>query len=386
MYSDNIKQLMAQAFEIGSLAYQTGPVKCWLKQIRVDQLDKRSRLILAECFPDFDGQFAVSEFYQSSGYEFEYSKYRTLRTKTGRLRRYAGDETLPGGRYHSICQDASGNDGGTLVWELMSYWGNQSRMFPELIDSTVHVSLANKLRETIPNLDRPFLMLKYREISEISDQGIILGDSTAIVLPLTIQEVVLDSVVDLRLPVVQDFFSNVLGRLEAALGMTGNFSDGKVVTQTLKEAPADFRELLPTLLSPQPGGSTFLDAIGAICRNSGVKGLVFPSSRLDSNIEYVRSEGIKTFSGWNFVDYRDSPYVAPKVLLELLGLQVQWLQPYEVGIQIEWEEDSERRAWKVIGAEKGERQRYGLEWQIMAGQKRLSPSWNPWFAARQQNT
>lgn len=159
--------------------------------------------------------------------------------------------------------------------------------------------------------------------------------------------------------------------------MTGNFSDGKVVTQTLKEAPADFRELLPTLLSPQPGGSTFLDAIGAICRNSGVKGLVFPSSRLDSNIEYVRSEGIKTFSGWNFVDYSgDSPYVAPKVLLELLGLQVQWLQPYEVGIQIEWEEDSERRAWKLSVQKKGERQRYGLEWQIMAGQKRLSPSWN----------
>lgn len=90
--------------------------------------------------------------------------------------------TFPGGTYHSICQDASGNDGGYFsLGTYLVIWGNQSRMFPELIDSTVHVSLANKLRETIPNLDRPFLMLKYREISEISDQGIILGDWTVIV-------------------------------------------------------------------------------------------------------------------------------------------------------------------------------------------------------------
>src|SRR3954463_13664151 len=40
----------------------------------------------------------------------------------GRFRRYAGGRDLPAGKYFSVCHDESGNSGGTLCYELMSYW------------------------------------------------------------------------------------------------------------------------------------------------------------------------------------------------------------------------------------------------------------------------
>ena len=36
-------------------------------------------------------------------------------------RRYDGDRTLPHGRYHTVCRDAEGDDGGTLGRELKFY-------------------------------------------------------------------------------------------------------------------------------------------------------------------------------------------------------------------------------------------------------------------------
>jgi hypothetical protein len=36
-------------------------------------------------------------------------------------RRYAGDDTLPGGRYATICTNADGDDGGTLAREMRFY-------------------------------------------------------------------------------------------------------------------------------------------------------------------------------------------------------------------------------------------------------------------------
>ncbi len=149
MSAEHIKELTTQAFLIGDLAQQCGPATFWVKQLKVDKIDERSRKLLAQCFPGFDGMAAVSKFYKQSGVRFEVTSKGTLRTETGRLRRYAGNKELPGGRYYSVCKDSSGNDDGTMVFELMSYWSSESKKFPELIDSTVHIEAAKSYRQTI---------------------------------------------------------------------------------------------------------------------------------------------------------------------------------------------------------------------------------------------
>jgi hypothetical protein len=379
---DNLRSLLERSFTVGELGYRTGPFGGWIKQLSVDQLDERSRKVLDECFPEFAGFQRVAQFYRSGGIELELTPKGTTRTDTGRLRRYAGDETLSGGRYYSVCSDASGDDGGTLVWELMSYWSAASLKFPQLVDSTVHVDAARNLRRAMPHLDRPFLMLTAHDIRRVASEGIKLGDSVAVIMPLTIQKVRIDSVVDLRLPVVQDFFADVLGRLEADFGRAGNAAyRGGGSNFTLKRAPESFAALLPTLLTPRPGGTTFHDAIGALCRNAGAAGLVFPSARRDVHVN-AGDGAVRGFSGWNFVDYRNAPDVRPEVILQNLGLQMNWLRPEHVGITVDWTDDGMRRRWRVSGAEAGERRRYDLEWEVMAGSRTPSPGWTTWFAAR----
>jgi hypothetical protein len=77
---------------------------------------------------------------------------------------------LPGGRYVSVCDDESGADGGTLVWEMMSYWTSRAKFFPELIDSTVHINAAQELRRMHPDVfgTADFLVLGASEIRSVT--------------------------------------------------------------------------------------------------------------------------------------------------------------------------------------------------------------------------
>ncbi len=235
-------------------------------------------------------------------------------------------------------------------------------------------------------LIRHFLVLKATDIVSFDKNEIKLGDSTAIILPLEIYQLELTRAVDLRLPVIQDFFTFIFARLETVYGLGGyNKMGGEAMNVMQKKELPDFKSLLPTLVTPQPGGTSFLDFIGAICRNCEVDGLIFPSARRDVFVEHLKDHGIQSFSGWNFVDYRAAGAVDATTVLELLGLQVQWLTANHVGVQIEWDDTKLHRRWRVHGAENGERNRYRIEWEIMMGQKVPNPSWTPWFAGRERN-
>ena len=386
MNEELIKQLMEFAFALPVVADDIGPLRAWTKQLRVDTLDTKSRETLDACFPAFEGLRRTAKSQADSGIKVDRTSRGAYRVATGRHRRYAGDETLPGGCYYSICNDSSGNDDGTLVWELMSYWDNTSTKFPSLLDSTVHTDDAVPYRLLYPHLaEREFLMVTVRDIVSVNSEGIRLGETEKVFVPLSIEEVEINFVMDLRHPLMQDCVAQVLGSLEAILGSQGMLLDG-IRHHNLKDPPGDFATLLPTLISPHPGGTMFHDAIGALCRSAQGNGLVFPSARKDVFVSSRRDGKIESFSGWNFVDYRRAPPMNPDVAVSLLGSQIQWLTPASIGIDLEWRDDGDRREWKVSGAEAGERRRYDLEWMIKAGTMSPLSDKSPYFAARERRT
>lgn len=327
----------------------------YVKQIKVSNLDNRTRKLIDECFPHFSGNQEIADSLSKGGFKIGMYSKGSHPVASGRMRRFAGGANLSGGRYYSLCGDSSGYDGGTLVWELMSYWNAGSKWFPELIDSTVHKDADTKLRKQIPWLDKPYLMLRAYEIIKSAKTEMWLGKAVAIVMPLEIAKVEIHNVVDLRLPGTQDWFCEFFGHLEADAGERGTGPDQKIVI--IKDAPKSFKDMLPTLLTPSPGGTSFHDAVGAWLRNHDVNGLVFPSARRNVNVR-SRADIVEKHDGWNFVLYHGSPSTDYDTLF---GLQPHWLSEREVGIKIIWKDSDSRREWSVKGAEEGERRWYDLE-------------------------
>ena len=105
-----VMKLYEQAFKF--LCESARPLRATVKQICTAKLDSRSRDLLDACFPDFRGQQEVSDWFAGGGVEWEITSTGTKPTTKGRLRRFAGDNSLEGGRYYSVCRDDNGNDGG----------------------------------------------------------------------------------------------------------------------------------------------------------------------------------------------------------------------------------------------------------------------------------
>jgi len=68
-------------------------------------------------------------------------------------RRYAGDNTLPRGRYYSLANDDSGDDSGTMLYELMAYCYPKEPGLTEIWDLTLphHYKIINDLFKQVTN-------------------------------------------------------------------------------------------------------------------------------------------------------------------------------------------------------------------------------------------
>lgn len=373
---------------VGSFAFLTNsarPLRATLKQVSTAQLDLRSRDVLDACFPGFRGQQEMADWLARGGITDEITSTGTVPSAAGRLRRFAGDASLPGGRYFSVCRDTLGNDGGTLVWELMTYWNAMAGAFPGLVDSTVDLDPPTdaKVRADIPRLgNRPFLLLKASKVNSATAERIELGDTIAAFLPLAVTHTDIDHVIDLRLPETQDGFAETLGFLESVMGWIGP-------QVFVKERPTTFLEILPTLITPRPGGTAFHQSVGVLCRMAGVDGLVFPSARRNVYVTSRRNGEVQSCDGWNFVDYRNAGIhlaadseEGTQQLMRMFGRQIKWLRDTDVGVRIDWQDDGTQRTWRVSGAEEGERRRYDIEWEIRRRVRTPSPMWTTWFAGR----
>ncbi len=90
----------------------TTTVDLWLKRVAVDSLSELGREALDTAFPGFE----LSEDYLVPD-EFEGHRLHIRRE-----RRFGGDANLSSKRYFTVCNDSSGNDHGTLVYELYAYY------------------------------------------------------------------------------------------------------------------------------------------------------------------------------------------------------------------------------------------------------------------------
>ena len=164
----------------------------------------------------------------------------------------------------------------------------------------MHVNEARELRTQYPHRlgTAHFLLLGVAEVQSVvlrdGQVAIELGDQIAKILPLKVTEIDAASVLDLRLPDAQRWFTEYFGGLEVESGRRNDHG-----IRTIKETPESLRDILPTLVTPTPGGTTFHQAVGAWLRANGVFGLVFPSARRNGSL-HVTTDGVVLTGGTSF--------------------------------------------------------------------------------------
>ncbi len=255
-----------------------------------------------------------------------------------KLPRRFGGYALPSGRYHTVCSDEVGDDGGTLIDELRAYRDPTVSGMVEVADFGLG-SFAIVVGDRSYKYDRtqevavmfhepqrvgPILELLEHEMLESVD-----GPQAAMVrFPYRVAAVELSRVVDLRDPATRAWFAdqfskptdtwvwreNIPGKekLYPAITVRSMYdrSDGPA------PVPKTFEDMLPTLLNPVRGGgdaawgSTTLMGIGEWLRNRDVEALIYPSARCDVYVEYENGR-LVGFGGWNLVDFRPDPDEQP---------------------------------------------------------------------------
>jgi hypothetical protein len=270
-------------------------------------------------------------------------------------RRYSGGDLLadlPRGRYHTVANDPSGNDAGTLVAELSAYADPfragvvmaRDLAFPlYLQDFREFVPDAHAKRSVAvsfffwPDVESPFLAKlpnSARQSLPRVDQG--LGWTMSFIeVPYLVEQVEIPNVVDLRQLRAQEW----LIREWAPNNIT--FRMGSPPEKT-----ATFARMLPGLLWPDRGGHDLTDWIGLYCQTHGVAAIVFPSARCNSRA-FQKNRSLVGHMGWNLVDLRDVPPPLTVPKFEMAGdLPDQTVR----GARVTYEPEGEwAGSWKVDG-------------------------------------
>lgn len=269
-------------------------------------------------------------------------------------RRFAGVmESLPRGRYYSVCLDEHGNDNGTLVAELSAY---RARNCPgvevfdlhmpdqydlveaacEAIDEGVQVSGFVVNLEPHQSAPNP-ITRKLVERGLIARSGLDL--TVSVVVPVVIEHKRIEKVFDLR-------------QLETQRWLVEFLPPGDdVFRMPMADKCTSFTEMLPSFMNPELGGEEFTVAFGSWLQTVGANGLVFPSARTDIYCSFKYGK-LAHFSGWNFVDYRsDKAHFKKDTLPVYLG---KWspgfLKDGNVQIVVASPDDRENLgSWRIEG-------------------------------------
>lgn len=230
-------------------------------------------------------------------------------------RRYDGDRTLPHGRYYTVCKNAEGDDGGTLGRELKFY--KDARIAEGHIE--VYDPVVDGQRDMI---DRLGMDTSARErivinlVPFVQPTNITVPRSIHLSLPVEIQEMRVDQVLDLRRPAALDWLFRTVPNLHIILN---DKAERQPCFPFRKELSAT-AQLFPSLIDQQRGGGNFDKLVGLFLRQIGVAGLVFPSARSDAFTRVANGEP-EDFHGWSFVDYRDAPQ---QQIVAFFELRPEW--------------------------------------------------------------
>jgi len=339
----------------------------WLKQIDVDELNPVGQIALDRGFPLFLSWVDFSEdtahnVMTRRGYGMS-AFYRPPRT-----RRYAGDDTLPRGRYYTVCRNSRGDDGGALIGELYAYYRVHTAGVVAIVDSADEKSI-HQMRESgfwkLPPLQTPFIGVLFAPWQNTANPIAKLFDveppnTLSVLLPLTIRQTRIDRVLDLRQPEAARWFAYYFSRLVVD---TRTDADPKWIRCCPNRPPLESIEaMLPTLLTQEQGGGLFCQMAGSWLRQHGVNALVYPSARNDVRVE-VMDGAVVDSSGWNLVDYRAAAVPRLRLFFDItnyweekvrvgLGLGVGELadkDPY-MAARVEYVSEGPRAgSWRVLG-------------------------------------
>ncbi len=301
----------------------------WIKQVDTDRIQPLAEAALQAGLPlFFDLNTPPEELLQvmsAAGAQ----RSGPVRRRT---RRFAGDELLPRSRYYTLATDESGDDRGTLLREMWTYSHIARTGKIELID-TVDPAAPQRLQQL--GIERPlassillvFLPGPQAGLSPFLTSNGLPQRVTAFPIPVRLTHERIENVVDLRLPDTADRFAKTVSQavLQVAAPKLGG-------TAYLKcwpfRAPLEtFQQLLPAMLTQELGGGVLSVAVGAMLRQAGVNGLVFPSARNDPYV-HLKDGVVGISGGWNFVDYRAAP--APKQMV-VLDVDRSWPDKVRLG-------------------------------------------------------
>ncbi len=306
----------------------------WIKQLRLDMLEEKSKAFLKFAFPEFSQELGEASPKIFSPIQ-DYSE--------GRLRRYSGSTKLPVNSYFTISQNNKGDDGGTLAAELMSYNNTTSNVAVWITDPSVPNHGNRTVRSYIRSQfdDQPCLSVSIAEIIDINERPVKLGPQFNLIVPILVSKVHATEVIDLRIPKVQNWFWKTFGTLESKM---------RDYIGYVKLKPNGFEEMLPTLLHPAPGGIAFHHAVGAWLSTQGVGALIYPSARRDVHVSYKNSE-VVSFYGWNLVGLGGNHKISESFEFGHLG---SWLSNDDISINLNWKDSDNERTWSVSGIEERE--------------------------------
>jgi hypothetical protein len=223
-------------------------------------------------------------------------------------RRFAGDATLPRGRYFSVSIDDAGWDGHTLLHEISAYLTGST--YPGLV-SFFDTSMANTMEllgilAEIPkknfkalDLSLPSFLVALRPLDPdgVLHEAFGKGRHYVVQVPFTLRSASLRQVIDLRNAEAQSWLVEQF---------SGRFRIGERDFPVLlgRRPPNDFAELLPSLLDQWLGGGWATGNLaGFFARRAGADGLVYPSVRSNPSVAMTNGNAHES-SGWCFVRYR----------------------------------------------------------------------------------
>jgi hypothetical protein len=307
----------------------------YLKQMNPSGWDQGSRSLFAYLFPAFTDERDVSVDPRSEELARMLSPFVELDTDVKQPRRFAGPY-LPRARYFSVCRDGHGHDHDTLAHELRSYRDAARSGVVEVVDLGVRrltlgvgdkeydfdrrpeIGVFVHFPDRIPN---EFATLVAQEFDDGHPVWMFR-------FPYSVSRVTIEDVVDLRLPPTQARFHEHFSRPRPDEGImwpepdtdTGPRRRVTTTPSTIAVSrfrsyegrapvPKDFYHMLPTLMNPHIGGGlasstgSTVQAIGTWMRHNSVSALIYPSARTDAFAQVEDGE-LRSFGGWNLVDYR----------------------------------------------------------------------------------
>jgi hypothetical protein len=291
------------------LEKQFSGVQLRLKQVDIPGLGELSRYAFESAFGSYSwDNSTISEATSELSRAFGGAKFLFDTTTS---RRFAGDSTLPRARYYSISDDDYGWDDRTLLREISAYLtGSIYAGLVSFFDTSMQNSmellgiLAEIPKKNYDALDfsLPSFLIALRPLARdpVLRKAYGRGRHYVVQIPFTLTTETFERVIDLRRPeaqvwLVEEFKSTMVDE------------DIQIPVLIGRKPPADFAELLPSLLDQWLGGGWSTGNLaGFFARRVGADGLVYPSARSNASLNLYNGT-VRDSAAWCFVRYKDAP-------------------------------------------------------------------------------